>query len=99
MPLPWTEPVTSLPFAVASALLCTIRVLLRHLDLGKGMTSCINGSAGFLKQRELSDSLRSPRSDGLDPQTVAGRFRFLARARIQAAILSGNAIIARFVGL
>ena len=63
------------------------------------MTSCINGSAGFLKQRELSDSLRSPRSDGLDPQTVAGRFRFLARARIQAAILSGNAIIARFVGL
>ena len=68
-------------------------------DLGKGMTSCINGAAGFLKQRELADSLRSPRSDGLEPQIVAGRFRFLARARIQAAILSGNAIIARFAGI
>jgi hypothetical protein len=65
--------------------------------LGSGMSKCINGAAGFLKKRELLADV--PRADGLSPQRVAGRFRFLARCCIQAAIMSGNAAIARSVGL
>ena len=65
--------------------------------LGSSMSKCINGAAGFLKQRELLADV--PRADGLTPQRVAGRFRFLARCCIQAAIMSGNAAIARSVGL
>ena len=65
--------------------------------LGSGMSKCINGAAGFLKKRELLADV--PRADGLSPQRVAGRFQFLARCCIQAAIMSGNAAIARSVGL
>ena len=65
--------------------------------LGTGMVKCINGAASFLKTRELLSDM--PRADGLSPQRVAGRFRFLARCSIQAAIMSGNAVIARSVGL
>ena len=67
--------------------------------LGTGMVKCINGAASFLKTRARELLSDMPRADGLSPQRVAGRFRFLARCSIQAAIMSGNAVIARSVGL
>ena len=66
-------------------------------QLGKGMVKWLNGAAGHLKKVETLRSI--PRDDGLLPQQVAGLFRFRTRAMIQAAILMGNACIARSVGL
>jgi hypothetical protein len=65
--------------------------------LGKDMIKFINGAAGYCKRLgTLSDT---PRDDGLLPPRVAGLLRFRTRAAIQAAILTGNAQIARAVGL
>ena len=61
------------------------------------MIKFINGAAGYCKRLgTLSDT---PRDDGLLPSRVAGLLRFRTRAAIQAAILTGNAQIARAVGL
>ena len=61
------------------------------------MVKWLNGAAGHLKKVETLRLV--PRDDGLLPQQVAGLFRFRTRAMIQAAILMGNACIARSVGL
>ena len=67
--------------------------------LSKDSIKFINGAAGLLKcQATVAQALR-PRDDGLTPQQLAKRFRFIARARIQAAILKGNSLIAASVGL
>ena len=39
------------------------------------------------------------RADGISVQFVVGRFRFAARAKLQAAILQGNSVLATEVGL
>lgn len=59
----------------------------------------INAAAGFTKQRAVELQRLRPRDDGLTPQQLAKRFRFRARALIQAAILNGNALIATTAGL
>ena len=63
------------------------------------LSSSINGAAGLLKFRASAAQARRPRDDGLTPQQLAKQFRFTARARIQAAILKGNSLIASAVGL
>ena len=42
---------------------------------------------------------RRPRDDGLTPQQLSKRFRFKARAMLQAAILRGNGLLAASVGV
>ena len=69
--------------------------------LSKDSVKFINGAAGLLKFRASAAQAqaRRPRDDGLTPQQLAKQFRFTARARIQAAILKGNSLIASAVGL
>jgi len=67
--------------------------------LSKDSVKFINGAAGLLKFRASAAQARRPRDDGLTPQQLAKQFRFNARARIQAAILKGNSLIAFAVGL
>lgn len=67
--------------------------------LSKDSVKFINGAAGLLKFRASAAQARRPRDDGLTPQQLAKQFRFSARARIQAAILKGNSLIASAVGL
>ena len=59
----------------------------------------VNGAASFVKQRAVDQQALHPRDDGLTPPKLAARFRFRARALLQAAILNGNALIARTAGL
>ena len=68
-------------------------------ELSRQAVKFINAAAGFAKQRADEQQRLHPRDDGLTPQQVAKRFRFRARALIQAAILSGNALIASTAGL
>ena len=55
-----------------------------------GVVKFLNGAAGFLKACETAAALRRLRDDGLTPQLLSKRFRFRARALLQAAILQGN---------
>ena len=59
----------------------------------------VNGAASCVKQRAVDQQALHPRDDGLTPPKLAARFRFRARALLQAAILNGNALIARTAGL
>jgi hypothetical protein len=67
--------------------------------LGKGMRSCINGAASFLKRRAAAEALTSVRADGRTPTQLAANFRFQFRAMLQAAVLKGNGLLAAEVGL
>ena len=68
-------------------------------ELSKQAVKFINAAAGSAKQRAVEQQRLHPRDDGLTPQQLTKRFRFRARALIQAAILSGNALIASTAGL
>ena len=68
-------------------------------EMSKQSAKFINGAAGFSKQCAARLQSLHPRDDGQTPQQLAKRFRFRARALIQAAILTGNALIARTAGL
>jgi hypothetical protein len=65
---------------------------------GKGTVKCLNGAAGFLKKRLTAECLLAPRADGKRPQDVAGRFRFVSRAKLQVALMRGNGLLAAEVG-
>ena len=67
--------------------------------LSEPVVKFLNGAAGFLKACETAAALRRLRDDGLTPQLLSKRFRFRARALLQAAILQGNGSIAYSVGL
>ena len=67
--------------------------------LSKQAAKFVNAAAGFAKQHAVELQRLHPRDDGLTPQQLGARFRFRARALIQAAILSGNALIASTAGL
>ena len=90
----------------ASAVTAGLRVVTYHTcsytslgALGSGTVKCLNGAAGFLKARATRAARLAPRADGLTPQMLSGRLRFLARCQIQAAIMRGNGLIAAEVGL
>jgi len=59
----------------------------------------VNAAASFVKERAGHHQALHPRDDGLSPPQLAKRFRFRTRALLQAAILNGNALIARTAGL
>ena len=67
--------------------------------LSKQSVKFVNGAASFVKERAGHHQTLHPRDDGLTPPQLAKRFRFRARALLQAAILMGNALIARTAGL
>ena len=52
-----------------------------------------------LKKQLQADARLIPRADGRSVQFVVGRFRFAARAKLQAALLQGNSLLATEVGL
>jgi hypothetical protein len=62
--------------------------------LSKQSVKFVNGTASFVKERAGHHQMLHPRDDGLTPPQLAKRFRFRARALLQAAILNGNALIA-----
>jgi hypothetical protein len=68
-------------------------------ELGKGTVKFVNGAAGFLKKRLVDEHERRPPLDGQTPQQHSAKLRFLTRARLQAAILAGNGLIAVTAGL
>ena len=68
-------------------------------EYGKGTVKFINAAAGFLKKRATADECRAPRDDGLSPAKLSARFRFTLRAKLQAAIMKGNGMLATTVGL
>ena len=68
-------------------------------ELSKQAVKFINGAAGFAKQCAVEQQRLHPRDDGLTAQQLSKRFRFRARALIQAAVLSGNALVASTAGL
>jgi hypothetical protein len=67
--------------------------------LGKGMRTCVNAAASFLKRRATAEALTSVRADGRSPQQLAATFRFQFRAMLQAAVMKGNGLLAAEVGL
>ena len=67
--------------------------------LGKGSKQFVNSAAGFMKHRAADLQKRRPRDDGLTPQQLTKRFRFKARAMLQAAILRVNGLLAASVGV
>ena len=66
---------------------------------GKDTVKSLNGLAGYLKKQLQAAARLTPRADGRSPQFVVGRFRFAARAKLQAALLQGNGLLATEVGL
>ena len=68
-------------------------------ELGKGTVKFVNGAAGFLKKRLVDEHGRRPPLDGQTPQQHSAKLRFLTRARLQAAILAGNGLVAVTAGL
>jgi hypothetical protein len=68
-------------------------------EYGLQTIKCLNAAASFLKVNVRDAATRGPRDDGLSPGAVAARFRFSLRAKLQAAILRGNALLALCVGL
>ena len=77
-----------------TALLVLINCSLWRNELGKGTVKFVNGAAGFLKKRLVDEHERWPPLDGQTPQQHSAKLRFLTRARLQAAILAGNGLIA-----
>ena len=74
-------------------------VCLHLAALGQGSKKFVNSAAGFMKHRAADLQMRRPRDDGLTPQQLTKRFRFKARAMLQAAILRGNGLLAASVGV
>ena len=66
---------------------------------GKDTVKSLNGLAGYLKKQLQAAARLIPRADGRSVQFVVGRFRFAARAKLQAALLQGNSLLATEVGL